>query len=351
MSRTVAEQSLILQSGQNFHPCHLHSDQLFFNGVSPGSGCLHYERTYQLSPHGSGPKASPLHKSDHRGFCLADRAQTRDFTSTDKNHEIADIFSRSEDTACAIQHEWTTWTTPPSSYSDFVSNKSEATRYRNRTNWSHSEFSAQHVPQIGYESLRHRERTAQYESCRRDIPSEQQQRMTLPNLLFREQHILSRQDSYESLERHHSSLPMSQSIAAHISSASEDSIESRFNLSGPRPWTPESDEVIRRAVGEARKINQAVDWARVAPGLGRSRIQCQVRWTEVLDPSIKKGNGLLRRTVSLRSAYASHGAAWNKIAALLVSRTQHQCRSRWLQMRHQESTSNVLSQSGSKSTT
>lgn len=116
-----------------------------------------------------------------------------------------------------------------------------------------------------------------------------------------------------------------------------ESLQENMQKTNSSLWDRESDELIRQVVKAAQAAAESVDWARVAPILGRSRIQCQVRWTEVLDPAIRKGKWSPQEDAKLRTGYTDFGPSWRKIADTLESRTQRQCRSRWLQMRHRMS--------------
>lgn len=101
-----------------------------------------------------------------------------------------------------------------------------------------------------------------------------------------------------------------------------------------RTWTDESDAELRRQVKSQQQAGiSPIQWTRIANNLGdRSGVQCQARWAEVLDETIRKGRWSPEEDAMLRACTAQYGSQWSKIAERLRTRTQRQCRSRWLQL-------------------
>lgn len=121
--------------------------------------------------------------------------------------------------------------------------------------------------------------------------------------------------------------------------------------SKPRHWTPEEDELLRKAVkmyGEKR-------WKQIAEHVpGRNHTQCLQRWSKVLAPGLKKGqwskaedDALIRLAqaeiqkmkahlkITSDSTSATLGNRkiklnWGKVARNIEGRTAKQCRERWV---------------------
>ncbi|KAI8379404.1 Homeodomain-like protein [Radiomyces spectabilis] len=102
-------------------------------------------------------------------------------------------------------------------------------------------------------------------------------------------------------------------------------------------WSQQEDQILRAAV-EAQ-LNAGVSatslpWSKIARGiLNRTGIQCQARWTEALDPSVRKGRWDNEEDQLLMAAVARFGTCWIRVASQIPSRTQRQCRTRWNQIR------------------
>jgi ribosome recycling factor len=111
------------------------------------------------------------------------------------------------------------------------------------------------------------------------------------------------------------------------------------NAGANRRWTAEEDTELSSAVanisekwGEKRKT----DWTAVAAlVMGRTNRQCRVRWRDVLDPGIDRANGRTGRWTAvedskLKDAVQTYGdKSWGAITALVPGRTKLQCRNRW----------------------
>lgn len=135
--------------------------------------------------------------------------------------------------------------------------------------------------------------------------------------------------------------PQDQTPAIGVAESTEASNDEQKARNGPphgeptnrhRHWTVEDDDCLRRAVEMAKQAQAGIQWTAIAIQLNRSGVQCQARWSEVLDPSIKKGRWSASEDSSLVSLHNKHGSSWNKIAERMRVRTQRQCRSRWMQL-------------------
>ncbi|RUS31594.1 hypothetical protein BC938DRAFT_477489, partial [Jimgerdemannia flammicorona] len=108
-------------------------------------------------------------------------------------------------------------------------------------------------------------------------------------------------------------------------------------------WTHHEDAVLKNAVYEFSNIPdgeggyQPIPWNRIAQRIpNRTGIQCQARWTEALDPSVKKGKWSPDEDVILRAGVERYGRCWIRIAEMIEGRTQRQCRTRWVQLKSKE---------------
>lgn len=92
-------------------------------------------------------------------------------------------------------------------------------------------------------------------------------------------------------------------------------------------WTPEEDEVLRRAVQCFRGKN----WKRIAELLkDRSDVQCLHRWQKVLNPNLVKGPWTKEEDETIVELVNKHGPKkWSVIARSLPGRIGKQCRERW----------------------
>jgi hypothetical protein len=101
-------------------------------------------------------------------------------------------------------------------------------------------------------------------------------------------------------------------------------------------WKPEEDAKLAEAVEELGK-----DWVRVAAMvLGRTNQQClsrwvvldgcRQRWVDSLDPNIASGEWTVKEDAKLAEAVEELGKDWVRVAAMVLGRTNQQCRSRWV---------------------
>lgn len=78
-------------------------------------------------------------------------------------------------------------------------------------------------------------------------------------------------------------------------------------------------------------------WNRIAENIPyRTGIQCQARWTEALDPAVRKGRWHQDEDKLLATAITKYGCCWIRVASMIPTRTQRQCRTRWNQIHSQQ---------------
>ncbi|KAI8973675.1 Homeodomain-like protein [Mycotypha africana] len=108
-------------------------------------------------------------------------------------------------------------------------------------------------------------------------------------------------------------------------------------------WTENEDAVLRYSVMEYANMTdsegrvQPIPWNKIAERIpNRTGIQCQARWTEALDPCVRKGKWGVEEDQLLRLGVANFGRCWIRIAETIPGRTQRQCRTRWMQIKYKE---------------
>ncbi|KAG0192515.1 Myb-like DNA-binding domain protein [Apophysomyces sp. BC1034] len=108
-------------------------------------------------------------------------------------------------------------------------------------------------------------------------------------------------------------------------------------------WTEYEDAILKYSVMEYANYKdqegriQPIPWNKIAERIpNRTGIQCQARWTEALDPYVRKGKWSAEEDALLRAGVAEHGRCWIRIAETIPGRTQRQCRTRWMQMKFRE---------------
>ncbi|CAG8456117.1 15838_t:CDS:2 [Cetraspora pellucida] len=106
-------------------------------------------------------------------------------------------------------------------------------------------------------------------------------------------------------------------------------------------WTSVEDVALTETV--SRYLNavdsqgnpQPIPWNKVSKQIPqRTGAQCQARWTEALDPRIKKGKWSPSEDSILKEGVKIYGRCWIRIAEMIQGRTQRQCRTRWLQIKN-----------------
>ncbi|CAI2164303.1 16347_t:CDS:2 [Funneliformis geosporum] len=108
-------------------------------------------------------------------------------------------------------------------------------------------------------------------------------------------------------------------------------------------WTPEEDAALKEAVSEYVDLldsdghPQPIPWNKIASHIPhRTGIQCQARWSEALDPNVRKGKWSPNEDEVLKDGVNRYGRCWIRIAELIEGRTQRQCRTRWVQIRNKQ---------------
>eukprot|EP00897_Mesotaenium_endlicherianum_P006580 jgi/Mesen1/5950/ME000301S05079 len=92
-------------------------------------------------------------------------------------------------------------------------------------------------------------------------------------------------------------------------------------------WTPEEDEILRRAV----QCYKGKNWKKIAEFFtDRSDVQCLHRWQKVLNPALVKGPWTKEEDERILELVEKYGAKkWSVIAQNLPGRIGKQCRERW----------------------
>ena len=95
-------------------------------------------------------------------------------------------------------------------------------------------------------------------------------------------------------------------------------------------WTPKEDAILKEAVRKLGKEFTAV--AALIPG--RTNDRCRDRWFRWFDiasiQGLEKGPWTPEEEAKLREAVQKVGIHWVPVAALVRTRTNKQCRQRWL---------------------
>ncbi|XP_028980486.1 snRNA-activating protein complex subunit 4 [Esox lucius] len=96
-------------------------------------------------------------------------------------------------------------------------------------------------------------------------------------------------------------------------------------------WNSEEDEILRELV-EKMRIGNYIPYTQISYFMeGRDSCQLMYRWTQVLDPTLKKGYWSKQEDEMLLKAVAKYGVGnWWKIRQEVPSRNDGQCRDRYL---------------------
>lgn len=115
-------------------------------------------------------------------------------------------------------------------------------------------------------------------------------------------------------------------------------------------WSKEEDKALTDAVkphlNDADLTEDNLPWSRIAQYIpNRTGIQCQARWTEALDPSVRKGRWRKEEDGMLKAGVEKFGCCWIRVADSIPGRTQRQCRTRWnqIQSKYQRLHENITS--------
>ncbi|KAL1923663.1 uncharacterized protein VTP21DRAFT_8643 [Calcarisporiella thermophila] len=106
-------------------------------------------------------------------------------------------------------------------------------------------------------------------------------------------------------------------------------------------WSDEETNLLQDAI--ERYINQRdisgnpipIPWHKIAQKIPhRTASQCQSRWEESLNPTVRKGKWTDEEDRLLIAGYHRYGKCWIRVAEMIGGRTQRQCRTRWLQIQN-----------------
>ncbi|CAG8546014.1 6381_t:CDS:2 [Acaulospora colombiana] len=97
-------------------------------------------------------------------------------------------------------------------------------------------------------------------------------------------------------------------------------------------WTAQEDAVLTETVQQyinavdSQNNPQPIPWNKISKRIPqRTGAQCQARWTEALDPHIKKGKWSPKEDEILKEGVSIYGRCWIRIAEMIDGRTQRQC--------------------------
>lgn len=92
-------------------------------------------------------------------------------------------------------------------------------------------------------------------------------------------------------------------------------------------WSNEEDELLRKAVDKHKNKG----WVFISTFVpGRSDVQCRERWMNSLDPIKKRGRWSKEEDVLLFEGVERFSYSWSKIASVVKTRTDSQCRRRYI---------------------
>lgn len=94
-------------------------------------------------------------------------------------------------------------------------------------------------------------------------------------------------------------------------------------------WTSQEDNALKEAVShyinsvDSQGNPQPIPWNKVSKRIPqRTGAQCQARWTEALDPRIRKGKWSPSEDEILKEGVRMFGRCWIRIAEMIDGRTQ-----------------------------
>ncbi|KAJ3815652.1 hypothetical protein F5876DRAFT_71855 [Lentinula aff. lateritia] len=94
-----------------------------------------------------------------------------------------------------------------------------------------------------------------------------------------------------------------------------------------RPWTQKDDDLLRDAVA---KYGMQDNWQAVASEVpGRDNKACRKRWLHSLSPTVKKSPWTVDEDYLLLSLLSAHGPKWSIIARQIEGRTDDACSKRY----------------------
>ncbi|KAK3830645.1 MAG: Homeodomain-like protein, partial [Linnemannia gamsii] len=104
-------------------------------------------------------------------------------------------------------------------------------------------------------------------------------------------------------------------------------------------WTKDEDQALYQGVVEylaqhGLEPKPPTPWSHIATSCvpGRTGVQAQARYSEALDPLVKKGSWSAEEDALLLEGVVKNQKCWIWIADGIQGRTQRQCRTRWVQL-------------------
>ncbi|CAM9015271.1 unnamed protein product [Wickerhamomyces anomalus] len=128
-----------------------------------------------------------------------------------------------------------------------------------------------------------------------------------------------------------------------------------FRRDSRKPWTKEEDRRLSELVHgklielgyeegikslnhnswdvNQTQLPQEIDWEEIGEKLQtRKPKDCRKRWTNSLDPNLKKGKWTAQEDEKLLASYKIHGSSWQKISLDIPGRTDDQCAKRYIEV-------------------
>jgi len=103
-------------------------------------------------------------------------------------------------------------------------------------------------------------------------------------------------------------------------------------------WTNEEDSIILQCIDSSM-----IKWTEIADCVpGRSSKQCRERWSNHLDPSLKKGNWDDEEDKLLAVAQSVLGNCWSRIAKAIPGRSENAIKNRWNSAVHKKAQAGFL---------
>ncbi|CUM64434.1 uncharacterized protein PRCAT00002038001 [Priceomyces carsonii] len=115
-----------------------------------------------------------------------------------------------------------------------------------------------------------------------------------------------------------------------------------FRRDTRKPWTKEEDEKLMSVISHLYPLQNnslevdSIKWDIVAQNISPSGLRkpkdCRKRWSNSLDPSLKKGKWTKLEDEQLVKAYEKFGPSWQKVSGEINGRTDDQCAKRYIEV-------------------
>ncbi|ODV60432.1 uncharacterized protein ASCRUDRAFT_25882, partial [Ascoidea rubescens DSM 1968] len=114
-----------------------------------------------------------------------------------------------------------------------------------------------------------------------------------------------------------------------------------------KPWTKEEDSklklllngelygnvILTDSLPAKSSYNDLITWDAISKELpNRKPKDCRKRWSNSLDPNLRKGKWTPEEDMLLLRAYERHGASWQKVSLEIKGRTDDQCAKRYIEV-------------------